>query len=87
MLTSVCGGSAGRIALYSRRSATEEQGDGDGKLTPSESAALKQLDAFLPTNISAAYRRAVLIQVRAAHVQSLEQRISESLKQYDGFVG
>lgn len=32
-------------------------------LTPSESAALKQLDAFLPTNISAAYRRAVLIQV------------------------
>ena len=61
--------STGRIALYSRRSAAEEDGGDDGMLTPSESAALKQLDAFLPTNISAAYRRAVLIQVRVRHTQ------------------
>ena len=53
----------GRIALYARRSAAEES-EGGGALAPSESAALAQLEAFLPTNISAAYRRAVLIQVR-----------------------
>ena len=70
-----------RIGLYARRTAAEEEASG-GVLSPTETASLAQLESFLPTNISAAYRRAVLIQCNM-NVRTTIETIFDKIE--DGF--